>query len=130
RYGLAAAIFVCFTLVITDFGNPMVIGGDYTVLASEVYNQVIGQANFEMGTVIGMVLLIPAAIAAMVEKRVSAKQYALISEHSRPLVPQVDRLRDCLLSVVVILVSIAIVSILAVVIFASFVHLWPYRMTF
>jgi len=130
RYGLAAAIFVCFTLVITDFGNPMVIGGDYTVLASEVYNQVIGQANFEMGTVIGMVLLIPAAIAAIVEKRVSAKQYALISEHSKPLVPQTDRVRDAVLSVLVIAVSIAILSIIAVVVFASFVHLWPYRMNF
>lgn len=130
RYGLAAAIFVCFTLVITDFGNPMVIGGDYTVLASEVYNQVIGQANFEMGTVIGMVLLIPAAIAAMVEKRVSAKQYALISEHSRPLVPQKDRLRDLALLAVAVLISAAILSIVLVVVFASFVHLWPYRMTF
>lgn len=130
RYGLAAAIFVCFTLVITDFGNPMVIGGDYTVLASEVYNQVIGQANFEMGTVIGMVLLIPAAIAAIVEKRVSAKQYALISEHSKPLVPQQDRVRDRFLLGTAILISLAILSIVAVVVFASFVHLWPYRMNF
>lgn len=130
RYGLAAAIFVCFTLVITDFGNPMVIGGDYTVLASEVYNQVIGQANFEMGTVIGMVLLIPAAIAAIVEKRVSAKQYALISEHSKPLVPQKDRRRDLALMAVVLAISAAILSIVLVVVFASFVHLWPYRMTF
>ncbi|MFC5387426.1 ABC transporter permease subunit [Aquamicrobium segne] len=130
RYGLAAAIFVCFTLVITDFGNPMVIGGDYTVLASEVYNQVIGQANFEMGTVIGMVLLIPAALAAIVEKRVSAKQYALISEQSKPLVPQKDRLRDMFLLCVSVLISAAILSIVLVVVFASFVHLWPYRMTF
>lgn len=130
RYGLAAAIFVCFTLVITDFGNPMVIGGDYTVLASEVYNQVIGQANFEMGTVIGMVLLIPAALAAIVEKRVSAKQYALISEHSRPLKPQKDSLRDALLFCVAVLISAAILSIVLVVVFASFVHLWPYRMNF
>lgn len=130
RYGLAAAIFVCFTLVITDFGNPMVIGGDYTVLASEVYNQVIGQANFEMGTVIGMVLLIPAALAAIVEKRVSAKQYALISEHSKPLVPQKDRVRDSLMLAIAIIVSLAILSIVAVVVFASVVHLWPYRMTF
>jgi iron(III) transport system permease protein len=130
RYGLAAAIFVCFTLVITDFGNPMVIGGDYTVLASEVYNQVIGQANFEMGTVIGMVLLIPAALAAIVEKRVSAKQYALISEHSKPLVPQKDKVRDRLLTAVATLISLAILSIVAVVVFASVVHLWPYRMTF
>lgn len=130
RYGLAAAIFVCFTLVITDFGNPMVIGGDYTVLASEVYNQVIGQANFEMGTVIGMVLLIPAAIAAIVEKRVSAKQYALISEHSKPLVPQQDRMRDRFLLAAALLISLAILLIVAVVVFASFVHLWPYRMNF
>ena len=130
RYGLAAAIFVCFTLVITDFGNPMVIGGDYTVLASEVYNQVIGQANFEMGTVIGMVLLVPAAIAALVEKRVSAKQHALISEQSKPLVPQKDTLRDTLLTIAAVLISIAILSIILVVVFASFVHLWPYRMNF
>lgn len=130
RYGLAAAIFVCFTLVITDFGNPMVIGGDYTVLASEVYNQVIGQANFEMGTVIGMVLLIPAAIAAIVEKRVSAKQYALISEHSKPLVSQQDRVRDRFLLAAALLISLAILLIVAVVVFASFVHLWPYRMNF
>lgn len=130
RYGLAAAIFVCFTLVITDFGNPMVIGGDYIVLASEVYNQVIGQANFEMGTVIGMVLLVPAAIAAIVEKRVSARQFSLINEHSKPLIPQKDRLRDALLLGVVMLISMAILSIVLVVVFASFVHLWPYRMTF
>lgn len=130
RYGLAAAIFVCFTLVITDFGNPMVIGGDYTVLASEVYNQVIGQANFEMGTVIGMVLLIPAAVAAIVEKRVSAKQYAQVGEHFSPLVPHPDRHRDLVLAVVVFAVGLAIVAVLAVVVFASFVHLWPYRMEF
>lgn len=130
RYGLAAAIFVCFTLVITDFGNPMVIGGDYTVLASEVYNQVIGQADFEMGAVIGMMLLIPAAVAAIVEKRVSAKQYALISEHSKPLVPQKDRRRDLALLAVVGAISVAILSVLLVVVYASFVHLWPYRMDF
>lgn len=130
RYGLAAAIFVCFTLVITDFGNPMVIGGDYIVLASEVYNQVIGQANFEMGTVIGMVLLIPAAIAAIVEKRVSARQFSLINEHSKPLTPQKDRLRDTVLFGVAVLISAAILSIVIVVVFASFVHLWPYKMTF
>ncbi|MBB3810608.1 ABC transporter permease subunit [Pseudochelatococcus contaminans] len=130
RYGIAAAVFVCFTLVITDFGNPMVIGGDYTVLASEVYNQVIGQANFEMGSVIGMVLLIPAAIAAITEKYISARQHALISEQSKPLIPRPDRTRDTLLGLVVGMISVAIVAVMAVVVFASFVHLWPYRMDF
>ena len=43
HYGIISATFVVFTIVITDFGNPMVIGGDFSVLATEIYNQVSGQ---------------------------------------------------------------------------------------
>ena len=46
KYGLMSATFVVFTIVITDFGNPMVIGGDYSVLATEIYNQVLGPGEF------------------------------------------------------------------------------------
>lgn len=130
RYGLAAAIFVCFTLVITDFGNPMVIGANYNVLATEIYNQVIGQANFERGAVIGMVLLVPAAIAAIWEKYLSRRQYALISDQSKPLEIRPSPRRDWAFSAFCGLICLAIVSVVAVVIYASFVHLWPYRMTF
>ena len=83
KYGLMSAIFIVFTIVITDFGNPMVIGADYSVLATEMYNEVLGQANFERGTVIGMVLLLPAAIAAFVEKAISRRQYYAIADQSR-----------------------------------------------
>ena len=58
RYGLISAIFVVFNLVITDFGLPKVIGGQYNVLAVDIYKQVIGQQNFEMGAVVSVVLLI------------------------------------------------------------------------
>ena len=129
KYGLAASIFVCFTLVITDFGNPMVIGANYNVLATEVYNQVIGQANFERGTVIGMVLLIPAAAAAILEKYISRRQYSLVSDQSRPLEILPERRRDLGFAAASFVICLAILSIVAVVIFASFVHLWPYRMT-
>lgn len=129
RYGLAAAIFVCFTLVITDFGNPMVIGADYGVLATEVYNQVIGQANFERGTVIGMILLVPAAIAAFGEKYISARQFAVVGEHSRPLVIRPSPGRDAAFTAIVAAIAVAILAIVVIVVFASFVDLWPYRMT-
>ena len=46
--------------MITDFGIAKVIGGRFNVLATDVYKQVIGQQNFEMGAVVGFVLLIPA----------------------------------------------------------------------
>ena len=63
RYGLISAAFVVFNLVITDFGVPKVIGGQFNVLAVDIYKQVIGQQNFEMGAVVSVVLLIPALIA-------------------------------------------------------------------
>ena len=52
RYGLISAAFVVFTLTITDFGVPKVIGGQYNMLAVDIYKQVIGQQNFQMGAVV------------------------------------------------------------------------------
>ena len=63
RYGLISASIVVFNLVITDFGLPKVIGGQYNMLAVDIYKQVIGQQNFEMGAVVSMVLLVPAMMA-------------------------------------------------------------------
>ena len=85
KYGILSAMFVVFTIVITDFGNPMVIGGDYGVLATEIYNQVSGQGNFAMGAVIGVLLLIPAALAVIVEKWIMRRHHATITEQSQPL---------------------------------------------
>ena len=63
KFGLINAAFVVFTLVVTDFGIAKVIGGQFNVLATDAYKQVVGQQNFEMGAVVGMVLLAPAVLA-------------------------------------------------------------------
>jgi iron(III) transport system permease protein len=126
RYGLASATFIVFTIVITDFGNPMVIGGDYNVLATEMYNQVSGQANFEMGAVIGMLLLVPAALAVAAEKAIARRQHTVVTAQSVPLTPRPDRRRDRLLLGYVVLVSTVILTVVGTVVFASFVRLWPY----
>lgn len=129
KYGLMSAIFIVFTIVITDFGNPMVIGGDFNVLATEMYNEVFGQANFERGAVIGVVLLLPAAIAVAIEHWISRRQYAVISAQSKPLTVRPNPRFDALMLTYAAFVCLAILSILAIVVFASFVHLWPYNMT-
>jgi iron(III) transport system permease protein len=129
RYGVMSAVFVVFTIVITDFGNPMVIGGDYGVLATEIYNQVSGQANFSLGAVIGMILLLPAAVAVIIERQVSRRQMAVITEGSVPLTIKPSRRFDAAMLACVVLICIAILAIIGIVVFASFVRLWPYNMT-
>jgi iron(III) transport system permease protein len=129
RYGLASATFIVFTIVITDFGNPVVIGGDYGVLATEMYNQVSGQANFEMGAVIGVLLLVPAALAVAGEKMVARRQPPLVTAQSVPLTIRPDRRRDRVLLAYAVLVCAAIVTVVGTVVFASFVRLWPYDLS-
>ena len=78
KYGIASAALVVFTLVITDFGIPKVTGGSYNVLATDIYKQIIGQQNFEMGAVVGVVLLIPAVFAFTMDRVVQRKQMATL----------------------------------------------------
>jgi iron(III) transport system permease protein len=127
-YGLVSAIFVVFTIVITDFGNPMVIGADYSVLATEIYNQVSGQGRMELGAVIGVVLLVPAAVAVLVERIVMRGPRASITERSHPLVVTRSAARDHVALAYAVLVCGAIAAVVGVVFVASFVTLWPYDM--
>jgi iron(III) transport system permease protein len=128
KYGILSATFVVFTIVITDFGNPMVIGGDYNVLATEIYNQVSGQGNFQMGAVIGVMLLVPAALAVIAEKWIMRRHHATITERSQPLQIVRERWRDRAGLTFTLLICAMIAAIVLVVVVASFVTLWPYNM--
>lgn len=129
-YGVISAAVVAFTLTITDFGVPKVIGGQYNVLATDVYKQVVGQQNFSMGAVVGMVLLLPAVVAFVIDRWVRKKQVALLSARAVPFTPKPDRMRDGLLFAFAILMTIFLVGILGVATFASFIKFWPYDMSF
>jgi iron(III) transport system permease protein len=130
RYGLISAIFVVFTLNFTDFGVPKVIGGSYNVLATDIYKQVIGQFNFQMGAVVGMLLLIPAVISFIVDRVVQKKQVALLSARAVPYQPKSNGLRDIVLFLFCAIVTIFVVGILAVAAYGSFISYWPYDLTF
>ena len=129
KYGLISAIFVVFTLVITDFGIPKVIGGQFNVLAVDVYKQVVGQQNFEMGAVVSVVLIIPAVIAFIVDRIVQRKQVAILTSRSVVYEPKKNRNFDSLMFVYCCLISFFIFTILGMCFFASFVTFWPYNMS-
>lgn len=129
RYGLISAAFVVFTLVITDFGLPKVVGGQYNVLAVDIYKQVIGQQNFEMGAVVSVVLLVPAIFAFIVDRIVTRRQVSLLSARSVPYQPKADRRSDTLAFIWCALTAIFVIGILATCQFAALVKFWPYDLT-
>ncbi len=129
KYGLINAAFVVFTLVVTDFGIAKVIGGQFNVLATDAYKQVVGQQNFEMGAVVGMVLLIPAVVAFIIDRMVQRRQTALLSARAVPLEPKPHRLRDTALALYCLFVAAILIVVLGTAVWASFITYWPYNLT-
>ena len=128
KYGVISAGFVIFTLVITDFGIAKVIGGRFNVLATDIFKQVIGQQNFEMGAVVGFVLLIPAVVAFMADRILQRRQVALLSARAVPLVPKPAARRDWGLFAFCMVIGGLIFGLLAMSVWASLVTRWPYNL--
>lgn len=128
RYGLIVAGMVVFVLVITDFGVPKVVGGQTGVLATDIYKQVVGQQNFQMGAVVGFVLLIPAVLSFAVERRVRRRQAAAMSARATPHRPEPVPMRDRVLFGVCLLIATAILVMIGMAVFASLATYWPYQL--
>ncbi|MGL4241564.1 MAG: putative 2-aminoethylphosphonate ABC transporter permease subunit [Beijerinckiaceae bacterium] len=129
RYGVISAAFVVFTMVITDFGIPKVIGGQFNVLATDAYKQIVGQQNFEMGAVVGLILLTPAVLAFLVDRLVQKRQVALLSARATPYAPGPNAARDVLLLAYVCLIGVCLLAMLGVAVWASFIRYWPYNLS-
>lgn len=129
RYGLISATFVVFTLVITDFGVPKVIGGQYNVLATDIYKQVIGQQNFRMGAVVGLILLLPAVLSFFVDQWVQRRQSSALSSRAVPYQPKPDALIDGAAFIACAVIATIILVVIGTAFFASLATLWPYNLT-
>src|SRR5205814_6553412 len=117
KFGLLSAGFVVFTVTITDFGNAATIGGDYSVLATEIYNQVVGQMNFNLGAVVGIMLLLPTVLAFWLERVATQRQFGSISEQAVPLVPTWSPRRDVPLGLAAWLIALLPAAVVGVVVF-------------
>jgi iron(III) transport system permease protein len=129
KYGLISASMVVFTMAVSEFGVPKVIGGNTNVLAVDIYKQVIGQQNFSMGAVVGLVLLLPAVIAFVIDHIVQRRQQALLTARSVPYRAKPARGRDWALLVLVVLMSALMLLVVGMAAYGSVVKFWPYNMS-
>lgn len=131
RYGLMSAAFVIFTLAMTDFGAPKVVGGDYDVLATDIYNKVVGQQDFAMGATISTLLLIPTMVAFVLDRIVQRRQLAQVTAEITPLGPKRHaRLTHIALFGFCVLVAAFITSTYGVMLVGAFTRYWPYNLSF
>lgn len=131
KYGLISAATLAFTLSFTDFGAPQAIGANYPVLSTSIYKYVVGQQNFQMGAVIGVLLTIPAVISFVID-RVTQKK-AANSEISSKAVNYVitpSKKKDIFYQIFCTVISLLLLSMFAAVFIIAFIKRWPYEKVF
>ena len=67
--GIVSATLFIAVSVLSDFGNPLIVGGRFNVLAVEIYTQLTGWLNIGTSAAMGLVLLIPSILLFVMQNR-------------------------------------------------------------
>lgn len=120
-------MFTVFTMSITDYGIPMMIGGRTVTLTTMIYEQIVGRLNFPNGALIGIILLIPAIIMFIIGLFIKSHdnfEYRLEDETSK------NSLAKILSVLIYIFVFVFIAFPLISCVFISFVKKFPLDLSF
>ena len=124
--GIISGALLVFIQSLEDFSNPATIGGDYTTLSIEVYNIITGSYDMRKGSVLALLLLLPAVIAYLLNKYwVNKKSFVTVTgkpTQARKLIDE-PHIKWPLFAFCMI-VSAVIILFYGTVIFASFVRTW------
>lgn len=129
KYGLISAAMVAFTLTITDFGIPKIVGGNFDVLATDVFRLMIGQQDFQQGALVALLLLLPALLSFSIDFMIRKKHAATLTAKSVILVTKKSPRFDLFIGCFCWFICLLMLAMLIMPIYASFVSFWPYNLT-
>jgi len=124
--GIACAILLVFSQSLADFGNPMILSGNYPILAITAYLRIVGQGDMRGGAALALLLLIPSLIAFVLQKYwVSRKQYVTVTgkPSSTRMKLNTPLIKGFMLTCCICL-SIVIFAFYGMVVFGSLVKVW------
>ncbi len=133
RPGLANAFLLGFIESMADFGNPLVLGGNYSVLSTEIYFSIVGAvANSGKAATLAIVLLSMTLGAFLLQRMwLGKKSYATVTgkgdsgQHA-----SLNPLLRGFCYATTIPWAIFTVIVYSMIVFGSFVKLWGYDHSF
>lgn len=92
RPGILACLLLTFIRALADFSTPVVIGGRFNTIASEIYLRLIGYADLGQAAALNMLIFIPAGLLFLVYRRLMHRSSLLLSSggHSGSGRPQLQ----------------------------------------
>ena len=132
--GILSALLFIAVSVLSDFGNPMIVGGRFRVLAVEIYTQLTGWLNAGTSAALGLVLVIPSIILFVLQNYVLKANTAKIATVGGKM-SGVPRKKSPLLVRILLtgfcaLISFAIVAQILAIVAGAFQRLWGVNTSF
>lgn len=126
RPGLANSFLLAFISSVADFGNPMVIGGDYSVLSTAIYLRITGLYDQPGASVLAVILLVPSLLAFYLQSQwVGKRSYVTITGKSAGRAHRWnDRGISALATLVVALWAITTVLFYGSIAVGGFANVW------
>lgn len=126
---IGGAFILTFVLSFTDFGIPASVGGNYRVIATELYQAMLGSiVHFERGAVISVLMLVPAVLGIVMLTILERFNFQYKQVGQSELVKH--RLRDTLFTIYSILCVTAVCIIFLTMFIVPFTKGYPYDFSF
>ena len=126
---LAASFVQCFFLCFTDYGIPASVGGEYDVVATVLYNEMLGSIpNFNTGSTVAMFMLVPSVVTIALLHYL--EKYNIRYNKISSIEIRKNTARDIILGAASGIILIAVISVFAVIFVVPLVYEWPYRIEF
>jgi iron(III) transport system permease protein len=81
--GIASGFLLLFVEAIADLANPLVLGGNYTVLSSRAYIAITGEYDLGTGAVLSLLLIVPALTVYLVQ-RIVVQRKSVVTVTGKP----------------------------------------------
>ena len=132
RPGIAGGALIAAINVLTDFGNPMMIGGDLALLPTEAYMQISGWYDMKTASVLAVALLVPAIAIFLVNRFwVGKRSYVTITGKEISLNPfPVPQWVKWGLFSLTMLISLFILLVYGTLCYGAFTKAWGYDWSF
>ncbi len=126
---LAGAFIQAFFLSFTDFGIPASVGGKYDVIATVLYNEMLGGVpDFHKGAVVAVTMLLPSVVSVLLLRYL--ERYNIRYDRILDAELAKNPLRDGLWGVVSGIFVLCILSVFAVIFVIPLVKNWPFQTVF
>ena len=121
--GIVRSLILVFMLIMTDFGNPLVIGRDIPVLAGVLYDEMTAFQNTPLASALAVWMILPALLVYYAIERIGQRKRYSSSVGGPPELPVPKGVKVGLTTLAWALITMTLL-LYGTIILASFVKIW------